>query len=80
MVRLSELIESNRELLATVEAWDNGKPYLVARDEDLFEVAEVFRYYGGYADKVFGQVIDTTPEKFAYTLREPIGVCAQIIP
>ena len=38
------------------------------------------RYYSGWADKGFGQTISTTPEKFAYTIRQPIGVVAQIIP
>lgn len=34
----------------------------------------------GWADKIHGQVIDTTSAKLAYTIREPIGVCGQIIP
>lgn len=80
MLKLSDLVDKHREILATIETWDNGKPYTVARDEDLVEVAETIRYYAGFADKVFGQVIETTPEKFAYTLREPVGVCGQIIP
>lgn len=57
-----------------------GKPYQVALNEDLAEVAGVLKYYGGYADKIHGQVINTSPAKFAYTLREPLGVCGQIIP
>jgi aldehyde dehydrogenase (NAD(P)+) len=57
-----------------------GKPYAVALNEDLSEVITTFRYYSGWADKVFGQTISTTHEKFAYTLRQPIGVVAQIIP
>ncbi|KAL1901806.1 mitochondrial aldehyde dehydrogenase [Sporothrix stenoceras] len=80
MHKLAELVEAHRETLATIETWDNGKPYTVARDEDLTEVAETLRYYAGYADKRFGQVIETTPDKFAYTVREPVGVCGQIIP
>ncbi|EPS28953.1 Aldehyde dehydrogenase [Penicillium oxalicum] len=80
MNRLAQLIEDNRETLATIETCDNGKPYTVSRDDDLTETAETIRYYSGYADKVFGQVIGTTPDKFAYTVREPIGVCGQIIP
>ncbi|CRG88305.1 aldehyde dehydrogenase (NAD(P)+) [Talaromyces islandicus] len=80
LYRLAELVESHRDTLATIETWDNGKPFTVARDEDLTEVAETLRYYAGWADKVFGQVIDTTPDKFAYTIREPVGVCGQIIP
>ena len=57
-----------------------GKPYAVAVSEDLQEVITTFRYYAGWADKIFGQTISTTHQKFAYTLRQPIGVVAQIIP
>ncbi|EEY22601.1 aldehyde dehydrogenase [Verticillium alfalfae VaMs.102] len=80
MDRLADLIHEHRETLATIEAWDNGKPYATALNEDLAETVGTLRYYAGYADKVFGQVIDTTPAKFAYTVREPVGVCGQIIP
>ena len=59
---------------------DNGKPYSVALNEDVAEVSGTLRYYAGYADKLHGQVIDTGPDKLAYTLREPLGVCGQIIP
>lgn len=52
----------------------------MSRDDDLTETAETIRYYSGYADKIFGQVIGTTPDKFAYTVREPVGVCGLIIP
>ncbi|KAK7914177.1 hypothetical protein PG985_011880 [Apiospora marii] len=37
-------------------------------------------YYAGFADKVFGQVVETGPDKFAYTVRESLEVCGQIIP
>jgi aldehyde dehydrogenase (NAD+) len=47
---------------------------------DLAEVYSTIKYYAGYADKLHGQVIETTPAKLAYTLREPLGVCGQIIP
>ena len=80
MTRPSQLVEENREILATIETWGNGKPYSDALNGDVAEVAEVFRHYAGFADKVFGQVIETTPDKFAYTIREPVGVCGQIIP
>lgn len=78
--RLAQLVDDNRETLATIETWDNGKPYAVSLGEDMVEVAETLRYYAGFADKIFGQVIDTTADKFAYTIREPVGVCGQIIP
>lgn len=80
MHKFADLIEANKETLATLETWDNGKPYSVALNEDLGEVVGTLRYYAGWADKIYGQTIDTTPQKFAYTLKQPIGVCGQIIP
>jgi aldehyde dehydrogenase (NAD+) len=57
-----------------------GKPYAVALEEDLPETFNTIRYYSGWADKLHGQVIGGIPGKFAYTIRQPIGVVAQIIP
>ncbi|KIW66372.1 hypothetical protein PV04_05708 [Phialophora macrospora] len=80
LYRLADLIEQNREILATLETWDNGKPYSVAYNDDLVEGISTFRYYAGWSDKIQGSTIPTTPQKFAYTLKLPVGVCAQIIP
>ncbi|RDA86496.1 hypothetical protein CP532_2011 [Ophiocordyceps camponoti-leonardi (nom. inval.)] len=82
MLRLADLVEEQTEMLATLEAWDNGKPLAVARDEDLAEVIGCLRYYAGWADKLQGSTIPTSSgsAKLAYTLRQPVGVCAQIIP
>ena len=80
MFKLASLVDQHKTTLATIETWDNGKPYQVALNEDLAEVSGCLRYYAGYADKIHGNVIDTTPAKFAYTIREPVGVCGQIIP
>lgn len=80
MYKFADIIELNKETLAAIETWDNGKPYSVALDEDLGEVVATLRYYAGWADKLHGQTIPTTPQKFAYTLKQPVGVCGQIIP
>ncbi|KAI0021022.1 aldehyde dehydrogenase [Xylariomycetidae sp. FL0641] len=79
MFRLADLVEQEKELLATIETWDNGKPFGDALG-DMQEVMDCLRYYGGWADKIHGQTIPTTPQKLVYTLKQPIGVCAQIIP
>lgn len=52
----------------------------MALEADLDESYNVFRYYGGFADKIYGKTIETDKNKFAYVLQEPLGVCAQIIP
>lgn len=78
--KLAELCEQEKETLATLDTWDNGKPYQVALNEDMAEVVGTIRYYAGWADKIQGSTIPTSNAKFAYTLKQPIGVCAQIIP
>jgi aldehyde dehydrogenase (NAD+) len=72
--RLGDLCEKNGHILATIDAWDNGKPYQQALDEDVAETISVFRYYAGWADKVYGQTIETSNAKLAYTKHEPLGI------
>ncbi|KAJ5195561.1 Aldehyde/histidinol dehydrogenase [Penicillium cinerascens] len=80
LTRLAELCDRDKHILATIDAWDNGKPYEQALNEDLAEVVSIFRYYGGWADKIHGQTIPTSDAKLAYTRHATIGVCGQIIP
>lgn len=77
--RLADCIEQNLEYLASIETLDNGKSITLARG-DVQAAADCFRYYGGWADKDYGQTIETDIKRFAYTRHEPIGVCGQIIP
>uniref|UniRef100_A0A8H7TWQ6 Aldehyde dehydrogenase domain-containing protein n=1 Tax=Bionectria ochroleuca TaxID=29856 RepID=A0A8H7TWQ6_BIOOC len=80
LYKLAELIDRNRELLAAIDAYDNGKTFSGALTGDLDEAYNVFRYYAGAADKISGQTIETSPAKLAYVVQEPLGVCAQIVP
>lgn len=79
LTKLADLFESNIETLAAVEALDNGKAVTMAKI-DIGNAAGCLRYYGGWADKIHGQTIDTNTETLSYTRHEPIGVCGQIIP
>jgi aldehyde dehydrogenase (NAD(P)+) len=74
------LVEESRPTLAGVESWDSGKPYTKAFSGDVSELVGTFRYYAGWADKIFGRTIETDKNKLAYTMHQPIGVCGQIIP
>jgi aldehyde dehydrogenase (NAD(P)+) len=80
LLKLASLIDRDRKLIAAIDAYDCGKPYSVALEADLDESYNVFKYYAGWADKIYGDTIDTSPTKLAYTLQEPLGVCGQIIP
>eukprot|EP00698_Gefionella_okellyi_P005743 TRINITY_DN15203_c0_g1_i1.p1 TRINITY_DN15203_c0_g1~~TRINITY_DN15203_c0_g1_i1.p1 ORF type:complete len:490 (+),score=107.77 TRINITY_DN15203_c0_g1_i1:93-1562(+) len=79
LFKVADLIEKNLESLSALETLDNGKPLSEARS-DVQSTANTFRYYGGWADKVYGQTFPSDGETFAYTRHEPIGVCGQIIP
>jgi acyl-CoA reductase-like NAD-dependent aldehyde dehydrogenase len=79
--RLGDLVEANAEELALLEALDNGKPIAFARRDDLALTARTFRYFAGFATKHGGQTIPVaSPDRFVYTLHEPVGVCAGIVP
>jgi aldehyde dehydrogenase (NAD+) len=83
LFKLAELVEKNLEELAMLEVMDNGKPLNETRNADVPLTAETFRYYGGWADKMYGDVIPVDNKMgdfFCYTTVEPVGVCGQIIP
>lgn len=80
MFKLADLIEKHQEELAVLETMDNGKPIGECLGFDLPQVIDTFRYYAGWADKIFGEVNPVDTRYFSYTLREPVGVVGQIIP
>lgn len=80
LYKLVQLIEEEKELLSSLEAWDGGKTKEQNAQFDIDEVVAVFKYYAGWADKISGKVIQYDPKKLAYTIHEPFGVCGQIIP
>ena len=79
MLRLSALIRDNAEELARLESRNVGKPISDSRDE-VGLAADVFEYYAGATDKVGGQTIPSHARGTLLTFREPLGVCALIVP
>ncbi len=79
LYKLAELIEKNKELIASIETLDNGKAIQLSRG-DIQLVADYIRSSAGWCDKVFGKLIETGSSHFTYSRREPLGVCGQIIP
>ncbi|KPM38689.1 Aldehyde dehydrogenase [Neonectria ditissima] len=89
LYKISQLIDRDRKLIASIDAFDNGKvtdiadpvkTYADALELDLASSYNVFKYFAGAADKISGRTIETSPSKLAYVLQEPLGVCGQIIP
>jgi len=80
LLKLADLMQRDRGLLASLETLDNGKPYNVAYNVDLGLSIACYRYYAGWADKNHGKIIPVAGDFMCYTRHEPVGVCGQIIP
>jgi len=81
MLALAGAIEERAEELAQIESLDNGKPVGLAQYVDVAGTVAHLRYFAGWPTKIEGAVLPVTaPNMHCYTRREPVGVCAQIIP
>lgn len=79
LLQAAALVRQRLEELATLEARNAGKPVRDARDE-IGLAANVLEYWGGAANKIFGETIPVQDAGLEVTLREPVGVCALITP
>jgi betaine-aldehyde dehydrogenase len=79
LFKLAEKIRQNAAALADLESRNTGKP-IVEAEYDIVDVATCFEYYGGLATKIMGHVNPVPANALSFTLREPVGVAAQIIP
>ena len=70
--KLGDLIDRDADILSKLESIDNGKAVGMAAAADVPMSAACLRYYGGWADKIEGKVMDTNAETFAYTRAEPV--------
>ncbi|HEV3096249.1 MAG TPA: aldehyde dehydrogenase family protein [Candidatus Dormibacteraeota bacterium] len=77
--RMATLLREQRAEFAQLESLDVGKPLRQAED-DVAAAAGYFEFFAGVADKVFGSSIPLGAGFVDFTLREPLGVSAQIVP
>ncbi|MFW6067845.1 MAG: aldehyde dehydrogenase family protein [Myxococcota bacterium] len=79
LLRIADGLDEWAEEVGTVETLNNGKTLREGRG-DVGPSADIFRYYAGWARHVQGETIPVDGDDFVYTLREPVGVCGQIVP
>jgi acyl-CoA reductase-like NAD-dependent aldehyde dehydrogenase len=77
---LAERLMAKADEIARLETLHNGKPISESRHVEIPAAAECFQYYAGWADKVHGETVPVKGNNFVYTLREPVGVVAAIVP
>ena len=80
LLRLADALEANAEEFAQLESLNTGHPIRDSRTLDVPRTAACFRYFGGIADKLQGDVIPVDTGFLNYVVREPLGVVGAIVP
>ncbi|MBU5333163.1 aldehyde dehydrogenase family protein [Anaerocolumna aminovalerica] len=78
--KIADIIDENKEYLATIESMDNGKPIRETMAADIPLSADHFRYFAGVIRADEGSATMVNEETLTMILREPIGVVGQIVP
>ena len=85
--KIADHLEAHIDELAELETLDQGKPLHVGRWAEIPGAIAQFRFFGGLANQIEGTTIPTSvnyqppgKEVFAYTVKEPVGVVAAIVP
>ncbi len=81
LTRIADAIEAHADELSEIETLDNGKPLRESRRGDIPLAANHFRYFAGLAPTIGGRTVPVSARRvFNYTLRDPVGVVAAIVP
>ncbi len=79
LYKAGELLAARRDDVAKLETEQNGKPFFESKI-DVAMTVETLKYYAGWADKPTGNIVPVENNDFVYTVREPTGVVAAIVP
>ena len=78
--KIGERLMERADEVARLETLHNGKPIFESRNIEVPGAAECFQYFAGWADKIHGETVPVKGNYLTYTLREPLGVVAAIVP
>ena len=78
--KIGERLLERADEIARLETLHNGKPIFESRQIEVPASAECLQYYAGWADKIHGETVPVKGNYLTYTLREPVGVVAAIVP
>ncbi|XP_047246351.1 mitochondrial 10-formyltetrahydrofolate dehydrogenase [Girardinichthys multiradiatus] len=84
LYKLADLMEEHQEELATIESIDSGAVYTLALKTHVGMSIQTLRYFAGWCDKIQGKTIPINQARpnrnLTFTKKEPLGVCAIVIP
>jgi aldehyde dehydrogenase (NAD+)/betaine-aldehyde dehydrogenase len=79
LYKVAQIMRDRSDEIARLEVSNNGKAISQAKAE-LNQAIEDFEFFAGAATKIMGNTIPVPGNFLNYTVREPVGVCAQIVP
>ncbi|MDX6769975.1 MAG: aldehyde dehydrogenase family protein [Elusimicrobiota bacterium] len=79
LLQVAEKVRTHAKVLAALEVSNMGKP-LAEAEYDVADAANCFEFYGGLATKIHGETMSVPANSLSFVVREPVGVCGQIIP
>src|ERR1700742_2430532 len=80
LMKWAELLKRHADEIVEIESLDGGKPISATLRQDFPAAVDTLTYYAGWADKISGDVVATRDDALTYTVREPVGVVAAIVP
>ena len=80
LLKWVELLKLHADEIIEIESLDGGKPISATTRQDFPAAIDTLTYYAGWADKISGDVVSTRDDALTYTVREPVGVVAAIVP
>ncbi|WP_280314769.1 aldehyde dehydrogenase family protein [Nocardia wallacei] len=81
LLTIADVVEDNADRLAGIESANTGKPPVTTRTEEIDVAADVIRYFAGAARATLTPAAgEYLSGHISYVLREPVGVCAQMVP
>jgi aldehyde dehydrogenase (NAD+) len=80
LMRWADLLNRHAAEIAELESLDAGKPISAVLRQDFPAAIDTLTYYAGWADKIGGDVVNARNDALTYTVREPVGVVAAIVP
>src|SRR6201996_3952409 len=80
LLKWGGLLKRHADEIVEIESLDGGKPVSATLRQDFPAAIDTLTYYAGWADKITGEVVSTRDDALTYTVREPVGVVAAIVP
>jgi len=78
--KMGALILERLPQLSMLETLDTGKTLFDSGKIELPMAAQIFQFYAGAATKIAGRTLPSRADAFTFTLKEPVGVVAAIVP